>query len=85
MCHLVQYLLKFIGMITKSIWFKDISQMLLWNKKNRCRKRKLGARSQKRDKKSFSKIFVFTFECSEGQFAAETVILKSSDLIKNAN
>ena len=33
MCHLVQYLLKFIGMITKSIWFKDISQMLLWNKK----------------------------------------------------
>ena len=33
MFHLVQYLLKIIGMITKSIWFKDISQMLLWNKK----------------------------------------------------
>lgn len=83
MCHLVQYLLKFIGMITKSIWFKDISQMLLWNKKIGAVK--LGAWSQKRDKKSFSKIFFFTFECSEGQFAAETVILKSSDLIKNAN
>ena len=85
MCHLVQYLLKFIGMITESIWFKNISQMLLWNKKIGAVNENWGPGRKKRDTKSFSKIFFFTFECSEGQFAAETVILKSSDLIKNAN